>query len=199
MEDIKKNLQSKLGDGVKHWGEKVLTVCDMTSPEAQELERKIKTARNWREYRYYINELHKKFKKRQVTIKNKVVDSGLNIIAQRLANTNTYSLNITDCALGDGSGSAAAGNTTLNNELYRQAISSSNSSGSDAFVSTFWGQNDFNDTINEVGHFIDGDGSTSGSGEMWSHIMDNDAADLPVTKDNTESLTVDYKASNSAT
>ena len=120
---------------------------------------------------------------RRFSFRNKVVDSGLGILASALT--------IDYIAVGSGTTAPTAGDTTLETEIDRKSISSSSSSGTKKFVSAYFGLTDAVGTINEVGSFSGGS-LTADSGTLFSRVS-IESNELPVTKTNSESLTIDYE------
>jgi len=177
-------------------GDVKYTVCDISSPEAKELQKRIVDAidnkYDWDLYIKLRDQLHKSFGVRSYSFKNMVVSAGRNVLARLLAGNTDYSGEINYCALGNTTATATAGNTTLGNELYRKEVSSKTYENNVAYVSTFFTATEIDGTFEEVGHFIDGS-SSADTGQLWSRIATPDTAELPITKSNTESLTIDYK------
>lgn len=103
---------------------------------------------------------------------NLIVDAGLSIIAQRLAGDGTYSLEINYGALGDGSASIIAGDTVMENELYRKLSSDSSFENKTAYVDFFFEKSDVAGTFTRFANFIDGT-ETKDTGIMWSEIPVN--------------------------
>jgi len=188
-------LQQSVGY-LKTKGDVVYTICDMRSEEAMNLQRKIVDAidnkYNWDLYRSLVGELNRKFKVRQYAFHNIVVTTGRAVLARLLAGETTYSGEINYCALGNYTATATASDTTLGNELYRKEVSSKAYASNNAYVSTFFTATEIDGTFEEVGHFIDGTAVVD-SGQLFSRIASPNTAELPVTKSNTESLTIDYR------
>lgn len=127
---------------------------------------------------------------RQFSKENTVVNAGLTVVANLLSDLGTYTTKrINYCAVGDSNTAVTAGDTTLGNEYERKTISSSNVSGDTLYFSTYFALNEAVGTIEEVGMFFDAT-ETANSGVLFSKIVGG--SDLPITKDNTESLTIDY-------
>lgn len=87
----------------------------------------------------------------------------------------TYTGEITDGALGTGSSpSFTAGDTSLNNEVGRKVASDAAYDDNICYVDFFFDTNDIaDDTYTEWGTFIDGDGSSAGSGQAFSLLATN--------------------------
>jgi len=180
-----------MNSNLKIKGEATISVCDVSSPEALELQNKISKA-SGSEYHKLVGELHSKFLKKQVTIKNLCPTIGRTVIAARLAGTFTYTLKINYCALGTDDTAAANENTKLGAEVFRKLVSSSTYDANVAYFSTFFTATETTGTYKEIGHFIDGTGAAD-SGQLFSRITGSETAELPLTKSATESLTIDYK------
>lgn len=117
---------------------------------------------------------------------------GRSVLAQRLANTTTYTGVINYGALGSDNTAAAVGDTTLATEVFRKVVASGSYSGNISFVDFFYAKADTNGTYEEFGTFIDGTGSAD-SGQMFSHLITGGW-----TKSASESMTVacQYTLSN---
>ncbi len=183
-----------MNENLKTKGEIKLTWCDIRSPEALALQKKIVKATGLR-YRELLEELHKRFSIRSMVIENLCPLAGRNVLAMLLAGDVTYSGEINYCALGTTSTPTTAADTALGYEVYRKLVSSAthNSTGTPtAYFSTFFTAAETSGTYREVGHLIDGTAATP-SGQLFSRISTPETAELPLTKSVTESLTVDYK------
>jgi hypothetical protein len=181
-------------DNIKNQGEIKMTFCDIKSPEALELQNKIEQAKG-EDYRKLVQELHDKFSKREITIKNLCPKAGRYVLGRLLAGNKTYSGEINYCALGTDGTATSEDDTTLGTEVYRKLISSATYSTTGtptAYISTFFTATEDDGTYSEVGHFIDGE-SDADTGEIFSRIASPESGDLPTTKSDTESLTIDYK------
>ncbi len=184
-----------LSETFKIIGEKTFSFCDVSSLEAQKLQKEITEAiakKDDVKYRLLVDELHSKFLTRRLVVKNLIPTVGRTVFAMILAGTFTYTGKINYCALGTSATAAANGNTQLGTEVFRKLVSSSTFANNIAYISTFFTANETTGTYYEVGHFIDGT-ATVNTGQLFSRIADPETAELPLTKSNTESLTVDYK------
>lgn len=177
-------------------GSAVITICDVSTWHAKLSQSLVVFASQfgWKWYRMALDYHHRLYAKKRLYAKNLVVDAGLNLLADGL---NGDDIEINRVALGDTSTAAAAGDTALGNETIRKAPSSKTVSGNEIFVSTFFTASEANDTHEEVGHFVGGT-NTKDSGTLYSRITSNEAADLPHTKTDTDSLTIDYKSTHNA-
>lgn len=101
------------------------------------------------------------------------------------ASPSPSSLLINYIALGSGTNSPANGDTTLQTEVYRNAIASLTNSSNIAYATGFFTSTETTGTYREVGLFIHGT-SSADSGTMLSRAAIN------VTKSGTETLTIDY-------
>jgi len=119
---------------------------------------------------------------------NIIATVGFNVLAQILSGDYADTGQITHMALGDGVGTPAVGDTTLFNEVYRNATASSTSSGAIAICTAFYTEVEVDGTFTEFGNFIDG-GAGVDTGLLWSHINVN------WVKTSSESLTVQCKYS----
>jgi hypothetical protein len=133
-------------------------------------------------------------KKKEITkqfeFENLVVNLGLNIIAKFLAGDNSTSGQINYCALGIGNETVQNNNTKLSNEIFRKTISAGNYSNNVLLISTFFDFTEANQKIKEIGLFVDGE-EEKDSGILFSRIS-TEHSDIPITKQDTETLTIDY-------
>lgn len=137
----------------------------------------------WEEYRYLIQNLHKKFLKREAYVPNITTTVGRAVIARRLAGNNTYTGNVTHTALGSSSSAVAIGDPQLTAETYRKALSSGAFASNISYLETFYTATETSGTFREYGHFIDGT-SSANSGQIFNHFLQT------VTKSVTETLNV---------
>lgn len=118
---------------------------------------------------------------------NLVVAAGLNMICDLLDGTETTGL--TYHALGTGTTSPATGNTALNSEQARKAISSQEVTANQLLSSTFFTSTESTLNIKEVGLFGGASaGTTSGSGILFAHSLlsyDNSSGLVDLTIDHT--------------
>lgn len=201
-------------------GEYTLTTCDVRDPAAKKMAAEIegiidwgrtlvasashdpqKKVQNmqlaWKEYRRAIVEFHRLFLVNQIVLHNKVVDRGTEMLARIISGDVTFTGVINYCALGTGIAAGAAADIQLGTEIFRKLKSSGTFASNQAFISTFFTATEVTGTIGEVGHFVDGTGSAN-SGRLFSRIGDPDTTELVVVKTNTETLTIDYKATFTA-
>lgn len=124
-------------------------------------------------------------------IENLVVDTGLAHIADLLGPQGSVKQGLNYIAIGDDATAVASGQTQLVNETFRKAVQSLNAVANAFYVSTFLGQTEGNGTINEVGIFAEANATTN-NGILFSRVS-TENTDLPLTKLNTETLTIDYQ------
>lgn len=190
-----------LKSGVKAKGVHIITLCKATSDGARKLQDLIvdveqrrsfamKMANNakylhdlWEEYRYYLELLHKRFKTFEIAVENITTTEGRNVFARLLSGDNTYSGNISHCALGDDNTAPAIGDTQLVNEVYRKALSSGTYANNIAYLETFFTATEDTGTYEEYGFFIDGTGSAN-SGQIFNRFT------TQTVKSNTETMNV---------
>jgi hypothetical protein len=124
----------------------------------------------------------------EVTVVENIIPTvGRAAIANALtdATPSPASLLISHMALGTGVAAPANGDTTLQTEVYRNAIASLTNSSNIAYATGFFSTTETSGTYREVGLFIAGSG-TANTGTLLSHSAIN------ITKSVTETLTIDY-------
>lgn len=94
-------------------------------------------------------------------------------------------LRINYVALGSGTNAPANGDTTLQTEVYRNAVASQTNSNNIAYITGFYNATETTGTYREAGLFIAGTGAAD-SGTLFSRVAIN------ITKAATESLTLDW-------
>jgi len=106
--------------------------------------------------------------------RNLVVSSsnyGRNLIAQRLASINTYSLNITHGELGTGTVAPTNNDTALATPADRVATTYKSVTNNVVLLQFFWSDADLaNGTYREFGTFIDGSAAL-GSGQLFNRAL----------------------------
>lgn len=111
---------------------------------------------------------------------------GRTMIANNLTDpTPDNDMLISHAALGDDNTTVAAGDTTLGNETYRNAIASRTNSNNIAYATAYYNQTEVSGTFYEAGIFCDGTGSAD-TGILLSHVNIN------VTKTSVQKLTIDW-------
>jgi len=97
------------------------------------------------------------------------VDTGFNLILDRLFGTNTYSLNITHLDIGDDDTAPALSDTLLGNAIARAGIATKSLVGNTITYRFFFADVDLPDgDYKEVGLFIDGTSSVD-TGQIFTH------------------------------
>lgn len=165
------------------------SVFDMRSEKAAKLEHEIqqflrKPVRDHGIYRQMVAELERMFKIREYAMPNLIVTVGRSVVAQRLANTTTYTGIINYGALGTGTNAPANGDTTLQTEVFRKVTASTSFTNHQAFIDFFYSKADTNGTYEEFGTFIDGTGSAD-TGQLFTRVLTGGW-----TKTSSESMTV---------
>ena len=125
-----------------------------------------------------------KLKREYAPVENLITTVGRNVFARLLSGDATYSGEITHGALGDDATAVANSDTTLGNEVYRNATASATQGDNIAYVTFFYDQTEVTGTFNEFGNFIDG-AAGADTGQLWTHV------NVSWTKTNTEILVVD--------
>jgi len=158
-------------------GIQTASIFDMRSKQAMKLEEEIQRhiRSPWSEthrgiYNQMLAELKRLFMVREHVVENLIVTVGRSVIAQRLANTTTYTGIINYGALGSGSTAVSNGQTQLATEVFRKVVASASYSTNIAFIDFFYSKADTNGTYNEFGTFIDGTGSAN-SGQMFTRVL----------------------------
>jgi len=198
----KSDIEVAKKENPKACGIHVLNVCESTSRRAKHLNwliekvikerhRLIKAGQNtaenlhenWMKYHWYITQLNKHCLKRRYVVHNVTTTVGRSVIAQRWANTTTYTGIVNYGALGSDSTAAAEAQTTLGTEVYRKALSSGTYSNNIAYLENFYNATEDSGTYEEYAFFIDG-ASGADTGVMLNRFTQT------VVKSNTETLNV---------
>ncbi len=119
--------------------------------------------------------------------KNVICNNCFNAICRRLANDQTYTGIINKMLLGDGIGTAAATDTQLIHETYRNALASGTAGTNIAYLTAYFTETECSGTFKEFGNVIDG-AAGANTGMLWSHLTN-----LNWVKGNTVVLVVDCK------
>lgn len=183
-------------------GVHIFSICDAQSREAQELERQIQSNASyrqkiikegratytllkslWEEYRYLVEKLESKFKKRELVVENITTTVGRSVLAQRLGGDTTYTGTVNYTALGSDNTAPVVGDSTLGTEVYRKALSSGTDANNIAYLETFFTASETTGTYEEYGMFIDGTGSAD-TGQLFNRFTST------ITKSGTETLNV---------
>jgi hypothetical protein len=102
--------------------------------------------------------------------KNVICNNGFNAFCKLLHGDTTYTGEINKMALGTGAtGAAAATDTTLETEAYRNDTASGTDDDNVAYLTAYFTESEVDGTFTEFGNFIDGTGSAD-SGRLWSHL-----------------------------
>lgn len=189
---------------VKSKGMHLITVCDVSTPEAKKLENRIESLvshrsfllrtfsgenlerellKHWKNYNKLVAKLHSRFMKRQILVPNITTTAGRTVLARRLSGNTTYSGSINYTALGTSNTAPTVGDTQLGTETYRKALSSGTYLNNVAYIETFFSASEVNGTFQEYANFIDGSGSAN-SGQMFNRFTQT------VSKSATETLNV---------
>ena len=179
MDKIK--LIQKETAGIK--GVHVLSLCDIVTQKARALEKLVDSAKTWEEFNHYREQLFRLFLKKQWVVDNLTCVVGRSVLAQRLANTTTYTGVVNYCALGTSATAPTVSDTQLNTETYRKASSPATYLSNVAYLETFFAAADVNGTFQEYGNVIDGS-SGANTGQLFNHFTQ------AITKSSTQSLNV---------
>lgn len=174
-------------------GTHIISVCDATDKRAWNLECLIEGTRkkrealirnglatadalhsNWKEYIWYLKQLHKRFLISQLRIENLTTTVGRSVLMQRLSGTTTYSGTVNYCALGTSNVAPVVGNTQLGTETYRKGLTSGTFSSNVAYLENFFTAAEVSGTFEEYGFFIDGNGSAN-TGQLWNRFIGTQA------------------------
>lgn len=118
---------------------------------------------------------------------NVIATVGFEAIGEILAASYVGNGDIDYMALGDDNTAVAASDTTLGNEVYRNATASGTAEGNIVYLTAFFNETETDGTYEEFGNFIDG-GAGANTGKLWSHIVTGGWV-----KTNTDALIVDCK------
>jgi len=123
---------------------------------------------------------------REVQFTNLVPTVGRAVLARLLVGDVTYTGEINKVALGDGTVVPANGDTVLDNETYRQDITSAVQVNNIAYLTSFIAAGVGTGSYTEGGLFIDGTGSAD-TGQLFSRVLFTPTVDKGVLT----SLTID--------
>lgn len=176
-------MKTQQDEQIKIKGRHTFRTYDMRSEEAQAIETEIKhhvAIRNiwnprWdaKAHRIRYEELLgmlSPYMTKEKVVENIVVTVGRSVLAQRLANTTTYTGTINYGALGSSATAVANADTQLGTEVFRKVVASASYTTNTAFIDFFYSKADTNGTYNEFGTFIDGTGTVN-SGQMFTHAL----------------------------
>ena len=137
----------------------------------------------WEDYRYHVERLERKFKKRDLILENVTTTIGRGVLAQRLGGDTTYTGTVNYTALGSDNTAADVSDATLGTEVYRKAISSGTDAANIAYLETFFSASETSGTYEEYGNFIDG-AAGADTGQLFNRFVSS------ITKSLTETLNV---------
>lgn len=128
--------------------------------------------REWHglKYRALLRAYHEKAAVAERVVDNLIPTVGRTALAQRLANTLTYTGVVNYAAIGSGTTAPADGDTQLGTEVYRQTMSSQTYTNNIASLSVFIAAGTATGTHTEGGLFIDGT-AVADSGQIFSHVL----------------------------
>ncbi len=166
-----------------------ITIADVVTEEARRLMAMIEGYRERgddpRQMKRLIDILNHDYGHKPIVVENLIPTVGRSVLAQRLANTLTYTGVINKVALGTGSTPPANGDTRLTTEVYRNNASSLTYANNIAYITGFFTAAECNGTYNEAGLFIDG-AAGANTGQLFSHVLVN------VSKSSVQTLTIDW-------
>ena len=163
-----------------------ISICKMVSDEAKKIQTMIDLVaksrlrlvaenaspdafhKQWEEYNYWVEQLHRKFLVRQSVTENVTATVGRGVLAARLAGIVTNTGVVNYGALGTNATGALVGNTKLGTEVFRKPLSSGTSASNVAVLENFYTALEVVNTFQEYGFFIDGTGTVD-SGILFNH------------------------------
>jgi len=101
--------------------------------------------------------------------KNVICVNGFNAVMRRLSGDTTYTGTINKMLLGTGVTTAAAADTQLATEAYRNAVASATAVDNVAYITAYFSETECSGTYKEFGNVIDGTASAN-TGRLWSHL-----------------------------
>lgn len=164
------------------------TKAIIETPAQFELDARIRAEREMgKNVAELVRQLNSMCRTEVTVVENIIPTVGRAAIANALtdATPSPASLLISHMALGSGTNAPANGDTTLQTEVYRNAIASLTNSSNLAYATGFYSTTETSGTYREVGLFIAGSG-TANTGTLLSRSAIN------ITKSATETLTIDY-------
>jgi len=154
----------------------------------QQIERLIKLGQP---FMHLVRQLNDICKVEELVAENLIPTVGRAAIANWLTNASPSpaSMRLNYTSLGTGTNAPANGDTQLQTETYRKAISSETNSNNIAYATAFYTASEYPPSgsvnIKEAGIFMNATG-TANSGTLFSRIAVN------ITKDTVTTLTIDY-------
>jgi len=179
----------KLKENTKARGNILITLCDCTSDAAKTFLRFIKDE-NGKINNSLLKKYHELFAINEQLIKNIVPDVALQAMADNLVYSSallpaTSELHGSYIAIGTGSTTPAAGDTSLDVEYYREGTSSAVRNGKISQLTLFLGNSEANgSTISEVGTFA-GDADVYGNSTSQFDITNPSGSTFRYTWDGT--------------
>ena len=150
------------------------------------LKDKIEKASHYSIYQGLLKDYYAKAKVGEMVVSNLCPTVGRSVLAQRLANTTTYTGIINYAALGSGTTAPNNSDTQLATESYRKTIDSQTYINNVAYLSVFIPAGTATATHYEAGLFIDGTAGAN-TGQIFSRVLFSP----PVAKTALVSLTLD--------
>lgn len=181
---IKKRVQET--SGIK--GYYVLTLADVSSPEARAMQDRIVDLRDNGDKVGAMNllrEFNDRFMVSREEVHNLVPTVGRTMQAARLAGTTTLTGVVNKVALGTSSATPVNADTQLGTEVYRNTLLSATYASNIAYLTGFFTAAECNGTYSEVGLFVDGTASAN-TGTLFSHAL------ASITKSAIQTLTIDW-------
>lgn len=181
-------LAGVITEDAKGEGTFVLTVADITTPEAKDWQDRAAAARDCGDHKTakgYMDMLNNKYGKKPVVVHNLLPTVGRTAIIRRLMADPAYTNIINKVALGTGSTAPANADTQLQTEVYRNNPASLTYANNIGYLSGFFNAAETSGTYAEVGLFIDGTAAAN-TGVLFSHAL------ASITKSAIQTLTVDW-------
>ena len=182
-----KNISKSIKEKVGLKGVYVITRANLEKPEHFALDQKIKDLRSKSmPFLHLVRQLNDMCRVDKFVFENLVPTVGRTLIANNLTDaTPDNTMLITHAALGSGGTAPANGNTTLETEVYRNAIASLANANNVGHAAAFYNASETSGTYAEAGIFCNGTGSAD-SGILLSRVL------ISVTKSTEQTLTIDW-------
>ncbi len=169
----KVKIRQNVKESPKIRGVYAFTVLDCATKKARQICDEIKRRKTeGMEYTGLLQRFLGEFSLGTVEFHNLVPDAGLEVIAENLSNPSpsaAYDPNISYIAVGTGTTAAAAGDTTLETEVFRDAVDTYSRSGKISKNAILIGYSEANGyTISEVGAFAGAASATADTGALMS-------------------------------
>lgn len=188
-----KTIKNKIQEAFKFDGWVNITVADVSSKAAQEMQKLIEMKRSAGEpVKALIDEFNANFAVREMRFHNIIPTVGRQRIAKALIAgiASTGEISVNKSALGTGTTTPVNGDTTLDTETYRKDIASLSQNANIAYFTAFYTASDTSGTFYEHGIFINGTASAD-TGVLLSRVLLN--APTGITKSGTETLTIEHQ------